>query len=132
MRYSPILRALLCGFLGMTIALASFVTYARQTNVAATPVGSAARSPTRHASSSVSCFDASGHKASFVTVEPGVRLEVLDWGGRGEPLVLLTGLGDNAHVYDHFAYQFTQNFHVIGINASRFWAIQQADVGLRC
>jgi non-heme chloroperoxidase len=117
---SPTLGALLSTLLGLTIALTSFASYADQTNVAATPVGSAARSVTRYASSSVSCFDISGHKASFATVEPGVRLEVLDWGGQGEPLVLLTGLGDNAHVYDHFAYQFTDRFHVIGITRRGF------------
>jgi non-heme chloroperoxidase len=31
------------------------------------------------------------------------------------PMVLLTGSGDNAHVYDEFAFQFTDYFHVIGI-----------------
>jgi non-heme chloroperoxidase len=51
----------------------------------------------------------------FVTVAPGVNLEVLDWGGSGEVMVLLTGSGDNAHVYDYFAFQFTNFFHVIGI-----------------
>ena len=66
------------------------------------------------------CFDTSGHKVSFVTVEPDVQLEVLDWGGTGETLVLLTGLGDNAHVYDQFAYQFTDRFHVIGITRRGF------------
>ena len=51
----------------------------------------------------------------FVSVAPGVNLEVLDWGGSGETMVLLTGSGDNAHVYDYFAFQFTDFFHVIGI-----------------
>ena len=51
----------------------------------------------------------------LVKVAPGVELEVLDWGGTGEAMVLLTGLGDNAHVYDQFAFQFTDDFHVIGI-----------------
>jgi pimeloyl-ACP methyl ester carboxylesterase len=40
---------------------------------------------------------------------------VLNWGGTGQTLVLLTGLGDNAHIYDQFAYQFIDRFHVIGI-----------------
>ena len=40
---------------------------------------------------------------------------MLDWGGTGKAMVLLTGGGDNAHVYDQFAYQFTDYFHVIGI-----------------
>jgi pimeloyl-ACP methyl ester carboxylesterase len=61
------------------------------------------------------CCDPSEHTVRFVTVEPGVQLEVLDWGGTGEPLVLLAGLGDNAHTFDSFAYQFTDKFHVIGI-----------------
>lgn len=69
---------------------------------------------------SISCFDISDHQVSFVTTEPGVHLEVLDWGGTGEYLVLLTGLGDNAHVYDHFAYQFTDLFQVIGITRRGF------------
>jgi pimeloyl-ACP methyl ester carboxylesterase len=51
----------------------------------------------------------------FINVAPGVNLEVLDWGGSGEVMVLLTGSGDNAHVYDYFAFQFTDFFHVIGI-----------------
>ena len=51
------------------------------------------------------CYDLSPHKVNFVTTEPGVSLEVLDWGGTGEYLILLTGLGDNAHVFDNFAYQ---------------------------
>jgi len=64
--------------------------------------------------------DVSAHKVRFITVEPGVQLEVLDWGGRGEPLVLLAGLGDNAHVFDEFAYQLNDRFHVIGITRRGF------------
>jgi pimeloyl-ACP methyl ester carboxylesterase len=66
------------------------------------------------------CFDNAGHKVTFVTVEPQVQLEVLDWGGTGGTLVLLTGGGDNAHVYDQFAYDFTDRFHVIGITRRGF------------
>jgi len=47
--------------------------------------------------------DPSPHTIRFVTVEKGVRLEVLDWGGSGRPLVLLAGGGDTAHVFDDFA-----------------------------
>ena len=61
------------------------------------------------------CADNTPHKIRFVKVAPGVELEVLDWGGTGKAMVLLTGLGDNAHVYDQFAFQFTDYFHVIGI-----------------
>ena len=33
----------------------------------------------------------SRHKQIFVETEPGVRLEVLDWGGTGPSVVLLAG-----------------------------------------
>jgi pimeloyl-ACP methyl ester carboxylesterase len=63
------------------------------------------------------CFDGTPHKKIPVPVDAGVRPQVLDWGGADKPrtMVLLTGLGDNAHVYDQFAFQFTDFFHVIGI-----------------
>ena len=72
------------------------------------------------AENDVSCFDTAPHKSMLITVDPSVQLEVLDWGGSGDPMVLLTGLGDNAHVFDEFAYQFTERFHVIGITRRGF------------
>jgi hypothetical protein len=35
--------------------------------------------------------DSSPHSVQFVTVDQGVKLEVLDWGGMGRPLIFLTG-----------------------------------------
>jgi pimeloyl-ACP methyl ester carboxylesterase len=66
------------------------------------------------------CADDTPHKVRMVQVAPGVELEVLDWGGKGAAMVLLTGLGDNAHVYDGFAYQFTDHYRVIGITRRGF------------
>jgi pimeloyl-ACP methyl ester carboxylesterase len=81
------------------------------------------------------CQDSTPHKAQLVTVAPGVKLEVLDWGGSGRVMVLLTGLGDNAHVFDEFAFQFTPYFHVIGITRRGFLPSSQPvsgyDVGTR-
>lgn len=74
-------------------------------------------------------FDISGHKASFVTVESGVQLEVLDWGGTGPDLVLLAGLGDNVHIFDEFAYQFTDKFHVIGITRRGYGQSSKPETG---
>lgn len=65
-------------------------------------------------------IDSSNHKVQFVTVEPGVKLEVLDWGGTGRPVVLLTGLGNNAHVFDGFAEKLTSKYHVYGITRRGF------------
>jgi pimeloyl-ACP methyl ester carboxylesterase len=66
------------------------------------------------------CKDDTPHEMRMVKVAPGVELEVLDWGGTGKAMVLLTGLGDNAHVYDRFAFQFTDYFHVVGITRRGF------------
>ncbi len=64
--------------------------------------------------------DPSPHTTRFVTVEKGVRLEVLDWGGSGRPLVLLAGGGDTAHIFDDFAPKLTPSFHVYGITRRGF------------
>jgi len=66
--------------------------------------------------------DPSPHKASLVTVDKDLRLEVLDWGGSGKPLVLLAGAGDTAHVYDDFAPKLTAEYHVYGITRRGFGA----------
>lgn len=59
--------------------------------------------------------DPSPHHVQFVTVDDSVRLEVLDWGGAGRPIVLLTGLGNTAHVLDGFARKLTRIGRVYGI-----------------
>jgi hypothetical protein len=75
-------------------------------------------------------YDTVPHKAeNFVSVAPGVKLEVLDWGGSGEVMVLLTGSGDNAHVFDYFAFQFTDFFHVIGITRRGWLPSSQPENG---
>lgn len=81
------------------------------------------------AANNVGCFDTSPHNASFVTVARDVRLEVLDWGGTGKTMVLLTGLGDNGHAYDELAYQFTDRFHVIGITRRGYGRSSQPPQG---
>jgi non-heme chloroperoxidase len=66
--------------------------------------------------------DPSHHKVQFITVEDGVRLEVLDWGGTGRPIVLLAGLGMTAHVFDGFAEKLTDSYHVYGITRRGYGA----------
>jgi len=58
--------------------------------------------------------------SQLVTVENDVKLEVLDWGGTGRPLIFLAGLGNDAHVFDTFAPQFTVHYHVYGITRRGF------------
>lgn len=66
--------------------------------------------------------DLSPHKVQFVPVEPGVQLEVLDWGGSGKPVIFLAGNGDTAHTFDSFAPKFTGQNHVYGITRRGFGA----------
>jgi pimeloyl-ACP methyl ester carboxylesterase len=72
--------------------------------------------------SSAPWVDPSPHHASFVTVDKDIRLEVLDWGGSGKPLVLLAGAGNTAHVFDNFAPKLTGKYHVYGITRRGFGA----------
>jgi non-heme chloroperoxidase len=66
--------------------------------------------------------DRSPHRVRFVAVAPGVRLEVLDWGGQGPPLVFLSGLQDVAHGFDDFAPRFTDRHHVLAITRRGYGA----------
>lgn len=59
--------------------------------------------------------DPSPHDVQFVNVDDGVNLEVLDWGGNGQDVVLLAGSGNTAHVFDDFAPKLSQFCHVWGI-----------------
>ena len=52
--------------------------------------------------------------AQRVTVEEDVQLEVIDWGGSGQPIVLLAGYL-TAHAFDEFAPKLTTLGHVYGI-----------------
>jgi non-heme chloroperoxidase len=66
--------------------------------------------------------DTSRHTIRFVTVDEDVKLEVLDWGGTGRPMIFLAGLGDTAHVFDSFAPNFCARYHVYGITRRGFGA----------
>jgi pimeloyl-ACP methyl ester carboxylesterase len=64
----------------------------------------------------------SSPKQEFVPVEKDVKLEVLDWGGTGKPMIFLAGQGNTAHAFDRFAPQFTAKYHVYGITRRGFGA----------
>jgi len=69
------------------------------------------------------------HNTQFVTVDGDIRLEILDWGGRGRTLVFLAGLGNTAHVFDEFAPRFTDEFRAVGITRRGFGASNRPSVG---
>jgi pimeloyl-ACP methyl ester carboxylesterase len=76
-----------------------------------------------------SWVDTAHHKPGFVAVAPGVRLHYLDFGGTGQPLVLLAGLGNTAHAYDDFAPALTDRFHVIALTRRGFGESSHPDSG---
>jgi pimeloyl-ACP methyl ester carboxylesterase len=63
--------------------------------------------------------DKSPHEVSSVAVEPGVRVEVLDWraGDQADKLVLflIPGLGGTVHSYDEIAPKLARKYGVIGM-----------------
>jgi non-heme chloroperoxidase len=78
---------------------------------------------TVYAQDSAPWHDPSKHTVQFVTVEKGIRLEVLDWGGTGRSVVLLAGSGNTAHVFDDFAEKLSGACcHVYGITRRGFGA----------
>jgi non-heme chloroperoxidase len=74
------------------------------------------------AQESASWHDPSQHKVQFVTVEDGVQLEVLDWGGSaGRWSYLLDA--DSPHMFfDGFAEKLTDSYHVYGITRRGYGA----------
>lgn len=59
-------------------------------------------------------MDLSPHKSDFVNVN-GVKLHYLDWGGNGNVLLFLPGMGCNAHIFDDLAPRFCDRFHVMAL-----------------
>jgi pimeloyl-ACP methyl ester carboxylesterase len=72
--------------------------------------------------------DPSPHQVRWITVDSSVRLEVLDWGGSGRPLVLL-GCYLTAHIHDEFAPKLTSEFHVYGITRRGIGASDRPTTG---
>jgi non-heme chloroperoxidase len=73
--------------------------------------------------------EAAPHATQFVAVDDGVRLEVVDFGGTGRPIVLLAGLGNTAHVFDNFGPKLTKFGHVYAITRRGFGASSRPDSG---
>ena len=76
-----------------------------------------------------SWHDPSQHQARFVDVGDDVSLEVLVWGGSGRSVVLLTGSGNTAHVFDEFAEKLSGDYRVYAITRRGFGASSHPDAG---
>ena len=72
--------------------------------------------------------DKSPHTSGLIRAN-GIRQHYLDWGGKGEALLLLAGFGNNAHVFDEFAPKFTDRFHVLGLTRRGFGKSDKPEAG---
>src|SRR4051812_8553321 len=72
--------------------------------------------------------DPSPHRVEMVPLRDGAKLEVLDWGGSGRPLVLLAGYL-TTHAYDELAPKLTAFAHVYGITRRGLGASSRTDRG---
>jgi len=70
-----------------------------------------------------------GHaKEGFIVVD-GVRLQTLDWGGRGPALVFLAGYANTPHFFDPLAHKFTERFRVLGLMRRAHGTSDQPETG---
>lgn len=63
--------------------------------------------------------DFSPHRSEDI-IANGVRLNYLDWGGKGEEIIFLAGSGDNPHAFDDLAPKFTHRYHCLGLTRRGF------------
>jgi non-heme chloroperoxidase len=74
-------------------------------------------------------YGQTNHRIKSVDGSTNNKLEVLDWGGKGQAILFLAGLGNTAHVYDDFAPKFTNKYHVYGLSRRGYGASQQTTTG---
>ena len=66
--------------------------------------------------------------SKFATVN-GARLEYLDWGGSGTPLLFLAGLGGTAHIFEDLAPEFQSNHRCLALTRRGFGRSEQTAAG---
>lgn len=65
----------------------------------------------------------------FVEVGDGVKIEVLDWGSSGRPVILLAGSGNTGHVFEDFAPKLADCCHVYAITRRGYGASSKPERG---
>lgn len=73
-------------------------------------------------------MDKSPHKSDFVNVN-GINLHYLDWGGAGDVLLFLAGMGGNAHIFDDLAPRFTDKFRAMALTRRGHGESDHPDTG---
>jgi pimeloyl-ACP methyl ester carboxylesterase len=62
-------------------------------------------------------------------VDTGVNLEVLDWGGRGRPVLLTAGYGRTAHDFEVFGTALAEHYRVVAVTRRGFGASSKPPSG---
>ena len=74
----------------------------------------------------VAAQDTTSHSVQFVSVQPAVNVEVVDFGGPstadGKVIVLLAGLGGTAHAFDEFGPTLAKTHRVLAVTRRGFGA----------
>ncbi len=73
-------------------------------------------------------IDRSPHDSASVAVN-GITLHYLDWGGRGDALLFLAGMGNSAHIFDDLALRFTDRFRVLALTRRGHGQSDRPEVG---
>jgi len=71
------------------------------------------------------------YQTKFVSGSTNNKIEILDFGGTGKPILFLTGLGNSAHVFVDFAPKFCDKYHVYAMTRRGFGASEQTTNGYR-
>ena len=72
--------------------------------------------------------DKSTHKSATVMAN-GIKQHYLDWGGTGDVIIMLAGLGNDAHVFDEIAPSFTDKFHVMALTRRGWGETERPQTG---
>ena len=70
--------------------------------------------------STLAAEDKKPYRATRFVVANGVKLNYVDWGGKGEPLLFLAGFGNDGYAFDPVAGRFTDKFRVLGLTRRGF------------
>lgn len=73
------------------------------------------------------CADPTSHMLAV----NGAKLEYLDWGGSGPPMLFLAGLGDTPYIYNDLAPEFTSSFRCYGLTRRGHGRSEKSSAGYR-
>lgn len=69
------------------------------------------------------------YQTKFVSGSTKNKIEIVDFGGTGKPILFLTGLGNSAYVFADFAPKFCDKFHVYVMSRRGFGGSEQTTNG---